>query len=43
MKSKFTGILLPVILVLAACEVVYSPYPLGENAVTLNIEDWQGT
>jgi hypothetical protein len=34
---------LPVLLLLAACEAVYSPQPIGEEPLPLNVADWQGT
>lgn len=30
-------------LILTGCDAVYAPQPLGNTAVQLNIEEWQGT
>jgi len=43
MNSIYRFLLVPIILILAGCDAVYTPEPLGDNAVQLSVEEWQGT
>jgi len=42
MKMKFL-FLLGAGIILAGCDAVFTPEPLGEEVVVLNAEEWQGT
>ena len=43
MISIYKIMLVSIFLILAGCNAVFTPKPLGEKAVQLNTEEWQGT
>ncbi len=43
MNPVYKVMLLPIILFFVGCDAVFTPEPLGDEIVQLNIEEWQGT